>query len=190
VSLSYQFATFQYFSIKEWPDQTIHAFIWSKSHSNPCENSGSADYLKALSKKTLSSTSTTLCTNMVRMLSNNLLGLQLNDVAIEWWLNSIGFIHPELGLIKTWVNRKLNKPDRDEGKRRIFKGEGIDCQKQPNCTQIAAWNGSYVMNYEPAVMKIIAACNGQVRTTIKCKIAGLQWTSVTYSNRNCSSGLF
>jgi hypothetical protein len=53
VSLSYQFANFEYFSIKEWPDQTIHAFIWSKSHSNPCENSGSADYLKALSKNPL-----------------------------------------------------------------------------------------------------------------------------------------
>jgi hypothetical protein len=32
--------------------------------------------------------------------------------------------------------------------------------KNNSVPKIAAWNGSYVMNYEPAVMKIIAACNG------------------------------
>jgi len=32
--------------------------------------------------------------------------------------------------------------------------------KNNGVPKIAACNGSYVMNYEPGVMKIIAACNG------------------------------
>jgi hypothetical protein len=80
VSLSYQFATFEYFSIKEWPDQTIHALLFDQNLTQIlCENSGSADYLKALSKNPLKNIHHICVQNMVRMLSNNLLGLQLND---------------------------------------------------------------------------------------------------------------
>jgi hypothetical protein len=40
------------------------------------------------------------------------------------------------------------------------KGKKVLTAKNNSVPKLAAWNGSYVMNYEPAVMKIIAACNG------------------------------